>query len=316
MIAVVPVRESVLPAGTDDAIAECDGNVVLVGSGVDDIDLTDRARTVTLVDLGDVEIARWARHLAALIDSTDDDVLPGSTDQVVLPHCPDGRDLAPALALRLSRPLYAGATALAHDSVFVARSGGRELHELQPHGAFVATLQPGIRGAASFDGHPDVRRIRVDHEAVAGRDAAVVEILPPDVRTMDLSEAHRIVGGGAGLDSEEQFVRLAAFAADIGATMGATRVITDRSWVHHDKQIGTTGVVVDPTLYLSFGVSGAVQHTAGLGRPDHIVSVNTDPHCPMMHMSDLAIVSDANATLAALTRLLAERSANTAETPA
>lgn len=316
MIAVVPVRESVLPAGTDDAIAECDGNVVLAGSGVDDIDLTDRARTVTLVDLGDVEIARWARHLATLIDSTDDEVLPGSTDQVVLPHCPDGRDLAPALALRLSRPLYAGATALAHDSVFVARSGGRELHELRPHGAFVATLQPGIRGATSFDGYPDVRRIRVDHEAVAGHDATVVEILPPDVRTMDLSEAHRIVGGGAGLDSEEQFVQLAAFAADIGATMGATRVITDRSWVHHDKQIGTTGVVVDPTLYLSFGVSGAVQHTAGLGSPDHIISVNTDPHCPMMHMSDLAIVSDANATLAALTRLLAERSANTAESPA
>jgi len=316
MIAVVPVRESVLPAGTDDAIAECDGNVVLVGSGVDDIDLTDRARTVTLVDLGDVEIARWARRLAALINSADDVVLPGSTDQVVLPHCPDGRDLAPALALRLSRPLYAGATALAHDSVFVARSGGRELHELRPSGAFVATLQPGIRGAASFDGHPEVRRVRVDHEAVSGHDATVVEILPPDVRTMDLSEAHRIVGGGAGLDSEERFAQLAAFAADIGATMGATRVITDRSWVHHDKQIGTTGVVVDPKLYLSFGVSGAVQHTAGLGSPDHIISVNTDPHCPMMHMSDLAIVSDANATLAALTRLLAERSANTAETPA
>jgi electron transfer flavoprotein alpha subunit len=86
--------------------------------------------------------------------------------------------------------------------------------------------------------------------------------------------------------------------------MGATRVITDRSWVHHDRQIGTTGVVVDPVLYLSFGVSGAVQHTSGLGHPDHIVSVNTDPHCPMMSMSDLAIVADANATLDELLHLL------------
>ena len=130
MIAVVPVREGVLPSGTDDAIAECDGNVVLVGSGVDDIDLTDRAQTVTLIELGDVEIARWARCLASLVDSGGDVVLPGSIDQIVLPHCPDGRDLAPALALRLRRPLYAGATALAHASVFLARSGGRELHEL------------------------------------------------------------------------------------------------------------------------------------------------------------------------------------------
>jgi len=62
--------------------------------------------------------------------------------------------------------------------------------------------------------------------------------------------------------------------------------------------------VVDPTLYLAFGISGAVQHTAGLGDPTHIISVNTDPHCPMMQMADLAVVSDANAVLDELQRLL------------
>ena len=86
--------------------------------------------------------------------------------------------------------------------------------------------------------------------------------------------------------------------------MGATRVVTDAGWVSHDRQIGTTGVVVDPDLYLSFGISGAVQHTAGLGHPEHIISVNTDPHCPMMAMADLAIVADANATLDELATLL------------
>ena len=121
---------------------------------------------------------------------------------------------------------------------------------------------------------------------------------------MDLTEAATIVGGGAGLDAEERFVQLDTFAGRIGGVMGATRVITDRGWVHHDRQIGTTGVVVDPTLYLSFGVSGAVQHTSGLGAPDHIISVNTDPHCPMMAMSDLAIVSDANETLVELLAIL------------
>ena len=82
--------------------------------------------------------------------------------------------------------------------------------------------------------------------------------------------------------------------------MGATRVITDRGWVGHERQIGTTGVVVDPSLYIAFGISGAVQHTSGLGQPDHIISVNTDPHCPMMQLADLAIVSDANEVVAAL----------------
>ena len=67
-------------------------------------------------------------------------------------------------------------------------------------------------------------------------------------------------------------------------------MITDRGWVGHDRQIGTTGVVVDPQLYLAFGISGAVQHTSGLGDPAHIISVNTDPHCPMMQLADLAVV--------------------------
>jgi len=81
-------------------------------------------------------------------------------------------------------------------------------------------------------------------------------------------------------------------------------VVTDRGWVPHARQIGTTGVVVDPMLYLAFGISGAVQHTAGLGDPDHIISVNTDAHCPMMQLADVAIVADANETLDHLEALL------------
>jgi electron transfer flavoprotein alpha subunit len=197
--------------------------------------------------------------------------------------------------------------------VRVARRGGLELHELHPAGPFVATLQPGVRGAEPFTDEVEITRhdvhamqaLHADEVTTAPfADARVVEVLPPDVRTMDLTEAATIVGGGAGLDGEERFAHLDTFAKSIGGVMGATRVITDRGWVHHDRQIGTTGVVVDPTLYLAFGVSGAVQHTSGLGTPDHIISVNTDPHCPMMAMSDLAIVSDANETLVELLAIL------------
>ncbi len=174
------------------------------------------------------------------------------------------------------------------------RRGGLELHELRPTGPFVATLQPGTRGGLTLGTPPEVHQLDLDAATMPfgsgpkrrvrktgeTHDAQVVEVLPPDVMTMDLTEASRIVGGGAGLDSNDRFVQLDRFAVAIGGVMGATRVITDRSWVHHDRQIGTTGVVVDPELYLSFGVSGAVQHTSGLGQPDHIISVNTDPHCP------------------------------------
>jgi electron transfer flavoprotein alpha subunit len=306
MIALVPVRDGALPAGASDAIAEAGGRVLVAGSGTADAPVEGLASEVFLAEVGQVEIGRWAVTLAPLLQT-----LAGS-DIVVLPHAPDGRDLAPRLAAALERPLLAGATEVSAHRVRVARRGGLELHELRPTGPFVATLQPGTRGGLSLVEPPSVHRLDVESFGVgsgrtggsATHDACVVEVLPPDVQTMDLTEASRIVGGGAGLESNDRFAQLDRFAVAIGGVMGATRVITDRTWVHHDRQIGTTGVVVDPDLYLSFGVSGAVQHTSGLGHPDHIISVNTDPHCPMMSMSDLAIVADANETLEELLRLL------------
>jgi electron transfer flavoprotein alpha subunit len=306
MIALVPVRDGALPAGAPDAIAEAGGRVLIAGSGTADAPVDGLAAEVFLAEIGPVEIGRWAATLAPLLETVAD------SDIIVLPHTPDGRDLAPRLAAALERPLLAGATEIGAHRVRVARRGGLELHELRPNGPFVATLQPGTRGGLSLTEPPSVHRLDVESFGVgSGRtggsgthDARVVEVLPPDVQTMDLTEASRIVGGGAGLESHDRFAQLDRFAVAIGGVMGATRVITDRSWVHHDRQIGTTGVVVDPELYLSFGVSGAVQHTSGLGHPDHIISVNTDPHCPMMSMSDLAIVADANETLEELLRRL------------
>ena len=129
-------------------------------------------------------------------------------------------------------------------------------------------------------------------------------VLPPDPATIDLAEATRIVGGGAGLDGPARMTQLGRVGAALGASTGATRVLTDRGWAAHERQIGTTGVVVNPRLYLAFGISGAVQHTSGLGNPDHVISVNTDGHCPMMQLADLAIIGDANAVLDELERVL------------
>ena len=122
---------------------------------------------------------------------------------------------------------------------------------------------------------------------------------------MDLAEAHRILGGGAGLvpagaDGVAVMRLLADVAAALEASAGATRVVTDAGWMCYERQIGTTGVAVDPELYVAFGISGAAQHVGGLGEPEHVVSVNTDPSCPMTLMADLGIVADAPAVLAEL----------------
>jgi electron transfer flavoprotein alpha subunit len=136
-------------------------------------------------------------------------------------------------------------------------------------------------------------------------DAENVEVLQPEPSTVDLAEARRIVGGGAGLvpagtDGEAVMRLLADVAGALGASAGATRVVTDAGWMGYDRQIGTTGVAVSPELYVAFGISGAAQHVGGLGEPAHVVSVNTDPSCPMTLMADLGIVADAPAVLAVL----------------
>ena len=309
MLALIPVRDATLPAGAAEAAAECAGNVLLVGSGARvaasalpaaRVIATNGHSTVRCLELGEFQPARWAATLAPLL---------ASEPIVVLPAAPDGRDLAPRLAATLDRTLLAGAVQVSPERVVLARGGGLAMHTLTPPAAYIATLQIGVRGVDPADSTDSAAIIELDAPGTGSAtdvqlDARVVEVIGPDPATIDLAEAGRIVGGGAGLTSAEQFDRLAALGSAIGASVGATRVITDRGWVPHERQIGTTGVVVDPQLYLAFGVSGAVQHTSGLGHPDHIISVNTDAHCPMMQLADLAVVADANEVLAHLVDLL------------
>ncbi len=291
-LAVVPVRGAALPAGGAEVVAEADGRALLVGDGATDAaaELTGLCATVEVWDTPGFAPGDWAQRLAARL---------AREHRVLLPASPDGRDLAPRLAAVLDVALFAGAMELDADSVTTIRHGGRVLARQPLPGPAVITLQPGVRTVVHVDS-PAPTVVPLELGPVtddAARDAVVVEVLAPDVSTMDLSEAPRILGGGAGLDGAEQFSLLARVAESLGASMGATRVITDRGWISHDRQIGTTGVVVDPRLYLAFGISGAVQHTAGLGHPEHVISINTDQHCPMMELADLAVVADANATL-------------------
>ena len=314
MLAIIPVRIGVAPLGAAEVAAEVasgptSGGVVVVGSGAAAV------ATELLVYSGSVRFLEHPVELHRLASSLVSVITAGASQPLLLPGSPDGRDLAPLLALHLGWPLYAGATEVRHDRVRLARDASTSIEEIVPTGPFVATLIPGVRGSttvaakASTGGHqaakPKELKVPISADpAAALSDAVSLEVLPPDAATMDLGEAKRILGGGAGLNDERCFTQLGAVAGALDASMGATRVITDHGWVGHERQIGTTGVVVDPDLYVAFGISGAVQHTSGLGHPDHIICVNTDEHCPMMQLADLAIVADANATLDELAGLL------------
>ena len=296
MIAVIPVRDGVAPAGADEAICEASGQAIIIGSGTPTAAETLRSFST---HLWLVETDIHAANVVAALEN-----INRSHDSLILPGTPDGRDLAPHLAHAFGRSLYAGSISISDDKVSVSRNGGLSIVDFTPHQAFVATLQIGIRGTENISSNPTITPINIASISRPTSSVTSIAVLPPDASTMDLSEAPRIIGGGAGLESGDRFIQLQNVATALDASMGVTRVITDRGWADHERQIGTTGVVVDPDLYIAFGISGAVQHTSGLGQPEHIISVNTDAHCPMMQMADIAIVADANAVLEELAQLV------------
>jgi electron transfer flavoprotein alpha subunit len=299
-LAVVIVRNGVLPVGAAEAVAEAGGRALVIGSGTAEGAAELGAARAWHAETLDAAPAGLAAALAPLLHDV---------RMIVFPASPDGRDFAPRLAAELDRPLLAWATQATVDddgvTAFLSRLDGRLDVEIRCDGPCVVTLVPGARSPLPpSNGEVFELHLDVPH----GVDAVRLAVLEPDPATMDLAEADRVVGGGAGLvakddDAVETFALLRAVAARLGATTGATRVITDAGWMHHDRQIGTTGVSISPDLYLAFGVAGAGQHTGGLGSPKHIVSVNTDASCPMTAMADLGLVTDARALL----RELADR---------
>ena len=301
MTALIPVRDGTLPLGSAEVTAEAGGSCWLVGSGCEEAlaELTVATDQVRVSEIGRFDAERWSGLLAP--------ALARQSGHLLLPASPDGRDLAPRLAAGLDRPLVAGATQLSPRRAVVVRQGGLVMETLTLSGPVVAVFQLGVRAVPAADGgeRPQAEAVdlRPGDDDVPDSEGGWIEPLadiPADPSTIDLAEAPRIVAGGAGLGSEDRIALLAEVAERLGASVGATRVVTDWGWLPFERQIGTTGILVDPELYLAVGISGAVQHTAGLGSPRHIVAVNTDASCPMMELADLALVCDGPDFLEAL----------------
>jgi electron transfer flavoprotein alpha subunit len=290
-VAVVVCRDGRLPAGADESVAEAGGAAVVVGRGASTAasELVGGRRVWWAeVEAGPAGLAgRLAPALAGV-------------PLVILPASPDGRDLAPRLAAQMGRRLLPGAVAVSAAGADLLRVDGRVVVPVEVAGPVVATLLPGARPPVPNDSPAEVEELTVE-AAGPFSDPEVVAVVEPDPATMDLADATRVLGGGAGLvpasASDEQaraiFALLTEVAGALGASAGATRVATDAGWTGHERQIGTTGVAIDPDLYVALGVSGASQHTGGLGAPRHTVSVNTDPSAPMTGLADLGLVTDA-----------------------
>lgn len=215
-----------------------------------------------------------------------------------------GKDLAPRLAGRLQG-------GLASDCVALALRDGR-LEARRP------TYSGKVYATVAFEGEPQIATLRPNVFAMGQRDPSKkptvvrgkVDATPRARATafteagtgkVELSEAQIIVSGGRGLKAPENFHIVQELAEAFGAAVGASRAVVDAGWVDHQYQVGQTGKTVSPSLYLACGISGAIQHLAGMSTSKVIVAINKDPDAPIFKVADYGLVGDVFEILPKLT---------------
>jgi electron transfer flavoprotein alpha subunit len=183
--------------------------------------------------------------------------------------------------LQLIRPIYGG------------RLDG--VYSIAPHRAcsLAVMARPGAIGMGKAEEDGEAKLIRVDARLnPQSIRTKVVEFIKGDPKKMDISQAEIIVAAGRGIGSAEKLACVEALADALGACIAGTRPAVDAGWVSFERQVGQTGKSVSPKLYIACGISGAIQHTAGMKDSEHIVAINEDPEAPIFKICDMGIVGD------------------------
>ena len=296
---------------------------VLIGSGVKDLADSlavygaDRVIVVDDPELKDYRTEPYAHALASVINEFKPEIMLVGATAI-------GRDLGPRVSARVKTGLTADCTSLEignfplepvanqeqlHNQLLMTRPafGGNTIATIAcPYNRpQMATVRPGVmQKIAPIEG---AKANVVEFNPGFTPDNKYVEILDivkSVVDTVDISEAKILVSGGRGVGSAENFKLLDDLAEVLGGTVSCSRAVVDNGWKPKDLQVGQTGKTVRPNVYFAIGISGAIQHTAGMEESDIIIAINKDESAPIFDVADYGIVGDLNKIVPMLTAQL------------
>lgn len=216
-----------------------------------------------------------------------------------------GRDLGPRVAARLSTGLTADCTSLDVEleggALLATRPafGGNLMATIAcpDHRPQMATIRPGVFSKVDTK-NADFTVEKVEVQLCdADVRTKVLEIVKSHKEIVDISEANIIVAGGRGVGSKENFLLLEQLAEVLDGSVAGSRAAVEKGWIDNGYQVGQTGKTVRPTIYIACGISGAIQHVAGMQESDMIIAINKDETCPMMKVADYAIVGTVDKVL-------------------
>jgi len=279
---------------------------LVIGSGVESMAReleqygADRVLVVDLPELTRFSSTAWAKVIADVAVREDATML-------FLPATQTGKDLGPRVSVKLSAGLAADCVALAAVNGELTASrpayAGKALLDVRiTTPVKIFTLRPNVFPTVLSPVHAHVERV---HSVLEPKDfGSVVKEVTVASGRPDVTEADIIVSGGRGMKGPEYFHLLEKLADVLGAGVGASRAVVDAGWRPHDEQVGQTGKTVSPSLYIACGISGAIQHLAGMSSSKYIVAINKDTDAPIFQVADYGIVGDVLEILPELTSQL------------
>lgn len=310
---ITPVSFELIGKGKELAAdIGCDVTAVLLGSGV--AGLADElaaygADRVIVVDAPELEVYTTEPYVHAFVD-----IINKYKPEICLFGATAiGRDMAPRVSARVHTGLTADCTKLEINpddkGLMMTRPafGGNIMATIlcSNHRPQMSTVRPGVMQKLPKD---DSHKAEVINETVDGLadhvNVEVLEVVKAVAEKMNIQDAKVLVSGGRGMGNPENFKMLEDLADVLGGTIACSRPCVDNGWLPKDRQVGQTGQTVRPNVYFACGISGAIQHLAGMEESDIIIAINKDESAPMIAAADYGIVGDALKIVPLLTEAL------------